>query len=259
MASDIMEKTAKILALIENASTDEEREAATIRLQVLQSKHSIDLAVARSKMYGGATPVPVQKGVPMDFSKNNKKPMIELYSRIASANDVRIDISRASDYVWAYGFDNDIEATNLMFSQLSGQMVNAAEDYLASGEYKAETQKVWSNKFNAYIDKPIDGRIARSNFYRAFVSRIGMRLFEAKKKVETEAISEDKGTELVLVTKNEKVKDFYKSTSTARGSWSGSSSTGYSASARKAGDAAGKSASIGSQGSISGSKKEIEA
>lgn len=279
--SDIIEKIAKILNKAENASTEAEGEAFLKAAQALSTKYSIELAEARahtSKKEQRENPV--RETVSFDgFGRNTKKHLVRLFQQIAEANDVTFDIAHGSTRVYPYGFPSDIELVRTLFAHLAMQMVDEANKFLTSGAYKAETQTTlvrrkvyhedgyyydrnkgeyydWDNK---YVEKPVDGRVARSNFYQSFISRVGGRLKEARRETIAEVEAESTGTELVLADKAEEVKAFYKATSTAKGSWNGPSMSGFSSASHSAGSAAGARARLSSQGSVGGPRGALTA
>lgn len=269
--SDIIEKIAKVLNQAENASTEAEAEAFLKAAQALSTKYSIGLAEARAHTSKKEKREdPVRQTVDLnDFGRNTKKHLVNLFHRVAEANDVRIDIAQGSTRVYPFGFPSDIELTRTLFAHLAMQMVEEANKFLATGEYKNEVQGTWvrKKKNNGYYDywdeewveKPVDGRVARSNFYQAFVSRVGQRLMEAKREATAEVVAESSGTELVLADKKEEVYSYYKRTSNARGSWNGPSTSAHSSSSRSAGTAAGSRARLSSQTAMGGAKGAIGA
>jgi hypothetical protein len=281
--SDIIAKIAKVLNQAENASTEAEGEAYLKAAQALSTKYSIELAEARAHIAKDQKrESPVRATVDFaDFGRNTKKHLVNLFSAIAGPNDVRIDIAHNSTRVYPYGFPSDIELCETLFAHLAMQMVEEANKFLATGEYKKETtttlvrRKVYSEDGwyyerstgryydwdEKYVEKPVDGRVARTNFYSAFISRVGRRLDEARRETIAEVIKDETkdetgstGTELVLAAKKEEVDAHYKATSNARGSWKGVSSSAYSSSSHSAGSAAGARARISGQGSIGGAK-----
>ncbi|MFZ2512263.1 MAG: hypothetical protein WAW85_14380, partial [Gordonia sp. (in: high G+C Gram-positive bacteria)] len=105
-------------------------------------------------------------------------------------------------------------------------------------------------------EKSLSPITARLNFQSAFAERIGARLLQARDEQRRTAIAGDEAeiatapgassTAIALRHKEVEVADFYKQTSSARGSWRPSSATaGYSTAARRAGDSAGRRAKIG--------------
>src|SRR5262249_35425161 len=152
---------------------------------------------------------------------------VQLFVVIAMANDVKCDIASNSTFVYAYGFAEDIDATHALYASLVVQMVKASDGYITSGAHR-----------------PTPTITARLNFQLAFGARIGQRLGDAREEARREATrdrSRRPGTAIALRDKDIELKDFYRETSKARGSWRASSATaGYSSSARRAGDRAGR-------------------
>jgi hypothetical protein len=292
---DKIEKIGKLLKQAEGASTPEEAAVFTEKAQGLATQYSVDLAVARQRASKHERrETPVQKTIHWGSdlgTRNTKTHLVELFSRIAGNNDVRLNIYHDSSGVIAFGFPTDIEVTETLFASLAIQMVEAGDKYIRSGEYKSETVYRSKRVPNPYYDAsrygyhwgepktieewghfPVDGRTARANFYQGFISEIGTRLRKARTEAEAQAIEaadadldvqEDgstvdstPGAALVLVEKRREVQDFYRSTSNARGSWKGSSAGSHSGS-RSAGQSAGRNARLSSQTSIGGGRTAI--
>jgi hypothetical protein len=181
---------------------------------------------------------------------------ISLYMAIGKANNLRFLVDRSSRFVIAHGFQPDIDITDQMYQSLSVQMVSAAEQYLARGEYRSETTTYqrydkWYG-WDSYT-KPTDGRTARRSFYNGFISTIGRRCMEAAlvaERVEVNIDGETTTGALVLVPRKQEVEDFFASVPKGRGSWSGGSarSNGH---AYNQGKEAGQRASLGGK-SING-------
>ena len=136
----MLDRLSKILNQAENASTEAEAEAFFARAQQLATRYSIDLAVARqhtAKQQKRETPETrhVRVGKPRERGNAEK---VQLFSAIAGANDVRIDIARDSTIVFPYGFPSDLDVVEALFAHLSVQMVTAAGAYLKRGDYLAD-------------------------------------------------------------------------------------------------------------------------
>jgi hypothetical protein len=265
-----VDKLAKILNLAENASTPEEADAYMQKAQALATTASIDLAVARQyTAKKEKREQPTHKTITIgEARKNNNARFVELFNAIASANDVQINMAMNSTYVIAFGMPSDIEVVEVLYTSLLFQMVESANAWLKKGEYKEE--RVWSDR--TYTYRPMSGKTARANFYDAFVQRINLRLWEARRQalaaVQEQSftvLDQESGQEvqtsaaLVLKTKAVEVNDYYKATSRARGSWKGASVSHTSSAARSAGDSAGRSARLGSQRAIGGHRTGIAA
>ena len=67
------------------------------------------------------------------------------------------------------------------------------------------------------------------------------------------------GTAIALRNKDLELKDYYRQTSKARGTWRATSATaGYSSAARRAGDRAGRRAKLGGDGELAGARSALE-
>lgn len=267
MAETILEKIAKVLAKAERTDNEHEADAFFKHAQLLASRHSIDLARARSTIAKSEKrEEPIQRTITVGAkgAMGNAR-MVSLFLEIARANDLKCNIAHNSTYVVAFGFPSDIEVTEALYANLVHQMVEGANAYLKSGAHKDDA--VWCYRTGQF--KPVNGRTARLNFYDSFTSRIGGRLSEAKREAEAAAKAADEdrqvelssGTELVLAEKKAEVDAFYEKRSNARGSWRGGSrsTNSGSQSARNAGWAAGGNARMGSNTSLPAAKKAVRA
>ncbi len=140
---------------------------------------------------------------------------MQLFTVIAHANDVKCDIASNSTFVYAYGFAEDIDASHALYASLVMQMVKASESYIASGQHK-----------------PTPTITARINFQLAFGARIGSgwpRPASRRGSEATKSETRQPGTAIALRDKDLELKDFYRETSEARGTWRATSATaGYS-------------------------------
>jgi hypothetical protein len=285
MADRMLDKLAKILAQAENASTSEEAATYMKKAQSLATLGSIDLAVARqhtAKKEQREQPTHKMITIGQARKQNNAR-LVNLFNAIAYANDVRLNIANNSTFVIAFGMPSDIEVVEVLYASLLFQMVESANAWLKTGEYKKETvrgkKKVWDAYWGAWdyetVYKPMDGRTARANFYDAFTGRISARLQEARREA-LEAAKEKTysvpstgvdGREyeievtaaLVLFDKKKEVSDYFNAKSTARGTWKGASTTTRSSTARSAGDSAARSARLGSAKAIGGQRTPLAA
>ena len=147
--------------------------------------------------------------------------------------------------MYAYGFAEDIDASHALYASLVTQMVKASEAYISSGDHR-----------------PTPTITARINFQLAFGTRIGKRLSEAREQARREATKSKAsrpGTAIALRDKDIELKSFYRETSQARGSWRATSATaGYSSSARRAGDRAGRHARLGNNQELRGARWSLK-
>jgi hypothetical protein len=268
MSTEILDKLAKVLTQAERAATNEEAEAFFQKAQLLASKYSIDLAMARAHTHNKEKrEQPTQKRVQIgEKGKPLNATFCELFMSIGRANDLKFNIAHNSTYVIAFGFPSDIELTEALYAHISMQMIEMANEFIKGGTWKGDT--TWD--LNTYRYKPVHSRVARRCFYEAFTSRIGSRLREAKAQAEAEAKATEvqhytaeeiasTGTDIVLKGKAVEVSDFYKSTSTARGSWRGGSGNTYTSNTgRSAGHSAANNARLSGQRGIGGGKKAIQ-
>ena len=85
---------------------------------------------------------------------------------------------------------------------------------------------------------------------------------EAREQTQREAKKDRRrppGTAVALRNKEIELRDYYRTASKARGTWQASRATaGYSSSARRAGDRAGKRARLGSGPELSGARSALE-
>lgn len=271
MSDKMLDKLAKLLKQAENAGTSAEAEAFMSKAQHLATSTSIDLAVARAHTAKREQrEQPTQKAIRIgERGKKGLKFYVDLFLAVGQANDVKFTIAGGATYVYAYGMPSDIEVTEVLYASLVFQMVESATAYLKSGEHKKEIVSVYcepsakNDYMGGYEQKPMDGRVARGNFYQGFTQRVGRRLYDARREAQeavqeqqyavlNEADEEVKTTgALVLKAKREEVDEFYgKETKNCRGTYSGASTSQYSVSSRSAGDNAGRSARLGSNKSI---------
>jgi hypothetical protein len=240
---------ARIAALLRQAEgTDNvhEAEAFMTAAQRLATATAIDLAVARAHSATRTkAQAPVQRTVTIGTAgARGLRTYVQLFVVIASANDVRCDVASNSTFVYAYGFAEDIDASHALYASLVVQMVRASDCYITSGAHR-----------------PTPTITARLNFQLAFGARIGQRLVEARDQARREA-QEDSGrapgTAIALRDKDLELKDFYRSASSARGTWQASrASAGYSSAARRAGDRAGKRARLGRNPELSSARTAL--
>ena len=242
---------ARIAALLRQAEgTDNQHEADAFMAaaQRLATATSIDLAVARahSDERTKAQTMPVQRTITIgNAGARGLRTYVQLFTVIALANDVKCDVASNSTFVYAYGFAEDIDASHALYASLVLQMVRASEAYICSGAHR-----------------PTPTITARINFQLAFGTRIGKRLVEAREQAQREATKgrdSRPGTAIALRDKDIELKDFYRETSQARGTWRATSATaGYSSAARRAGDKAGRRARLGSSPELAGARSALE-
>lgn len=242
----MLSRIAALLRQAEGTDNAHEADAFMTAAQRLATAASIDLAVARSHSASrSAAATPTQRTITIGTAgSRGLRTYVQLFVLIASANDVRCDIASNSTFVYAYGFAEDIDATHALYASLVVQMVRASDTYLASGAHK-----------------PTPTITARLNFQLAFGARVGQRLAEAREQAREE-VTKDRtrppGTAVALRDKEVELRDYYRSTSKARGSWQASRATaGYSSAARRAGDRAGRRARLGNSPELPGARTAL--
>jgi hypothetical protein len=251
----VIEKIAKLLALAENAGTQEEAELAMSRAQHLATIHSIDIARLRAAEPDTKRSKPIMKHVKIGpRRKHSNAPMIELLWSIAQHNTIRMTMRFDNTSCTMYGMPEDIETTELMFNALSIQMVTAGERFLTTNSWRDE--EMWSEARYSYV--PMSKQSARKGFYEGWTAAISERLYAANRAATTQAVAEAPGTDIVLRNKKDEVHDYFKSQTGRLGSWKGTSSS-QSRSGYSAGSHAGRSASLGNSAGISGGQAALGA
>lgn len=298
MSDNTLERIAKLLAQAENTDNDNEASVFMAKAQQLATLSSIDLARARAlngKRFGAAKleQREIVLGVRGTRGLNT---LVRLASGIADANEVKMDIAHNSTRVYCYGFSHDIDVVERLYASLVVQMATAAEAFRKGGTWKQDTHYVEGRyrhvdertgkqcSADSYYaeqewvdggEKPVTWLQARLSFQLGFARTVGNRLADAKFKAEEAARAAEAavvaeapeepseapqgpGTDLVLADKRQEVRDYYKGSSNARGSYRGykglSNRSGVSGAA---GREAGKNARLGGQAEIGGSKGAI--
>ncbi len=203
--------------------------------QRLATATSIDLAVARSHAdQRTKAQTPVQRTITIgNAGARGLRTYVQLFVVIADANDVKCDIASNSTFVYAYGFAEDIDASHALYASLVMQMVRASEAYIASGAAPADPDDHRAPQLPVGVRRP-----HRASGWLRLARRRGGKPPETRKR--------RPGTAIALRDKDIELKDFYRETSEARGTWRATSATaGYSSSARRAGDRAGRRARLG--------------
>jgi len=247
MTDKMLARIAALLRQAEGTDNAHEAEAFMAAAQRLATATSIDLAVARSHA-DKRTPAqkPIQRTITIGAAgTKGLRTYVQLFVVIAAANDVRCDVASNSTFVYAYGFTEDIDATHALYASLVVQMVRASDSYISSGAHR-----------------PTSTITARLNFQLAFGARVGQRLAEARDQTQRAAKKDRRrppGTAVALRNKDLELRDYYRDASQARGTWQASRATaGYSSSARRAGDRAGRRAKLGSASELSGARTPLD-
>jgi hypothetical protein len=188
-------KIAALLRQAEGTTNEHEAQAFTEKAQQLASLYQIDLAMARSFV-----PVRERKETPTHKSvwlgergRKGNDQLVTLFIRVGDANDVRCNIYHDSTGVIAFGFPSDVEVVEMMYASLAVQMVEQANAYLATGEYKKElvwrekrVKDKWGQTYVTHGQFPVDGRMARRSFNSGFTNEISTRLQQARQQAQNE-------------------------------------------------------------------------
>lgn len=243
----MLARIAALLRQAEGTDNPHEADAFMAAAQRLATATSIDLAVARSHSARRTqSQMPVQRTITIgNAGQRGLRTYVQLFVVIANANDVKCDVASNSTFVYAYGFAEDIDSSHALYASLVMQMVKASETYISSGAHR-----------------PTPTITARINFQLAFGARVGKRLSEAREEAQQEATKgrdSRPGTAIALRNKDIELKDFYRHTSAARGTWRATSATaGYSSAARRAGDRAGQKARLGDSQELPGARSALQ-
>lgn len=228
MATKTAESTITLIGrlLRQAESTTHPEEAATFaaRAQSLATRHSIDLAVAQSRL--AATEErqhPEQRTIDVDGSSRARAHYVRLYLAIAGANDVRCYISSNSATVYATGFASDLDVVDALYSTLVVHMASTCTAYIKSGQHRTEVVERHDPARGRWTCKPVHGATARADFYRAYASRIRVRLTDAAQEAEAALSTPEDGppnvgggdralvsTALVLREKRSEVEEVHK-------------------------------------------------
>jgi hypothetical protein len=242
----MLARIAALLRQAEGTDNPHEADAFMSAAQRMATAASIDLAVARSHASNRSpAQAPAQRTITIgNAGTRGLRTYVQLFVVIAAANDVRCDVASNSTFVYAYGFAEDIDASHALYASLVVQMVRASDAYLSSGAHR-----------------PTPTITARLNFQLAFGSRVGQRLAEAREQARSEATKDRRrppGTAIALRDKDVELRDFYRSASKARGTYQVSRATaGYSSSARRAGDRAGRRARLHNSAELPGARSAL--
>lgn len=244
----LVDKVGKLLAQAEGTDNEHEAAAFVERAQQLATAHAVDLELARARQAarhtrGGTEPL-VQERVEVGArGKRGNRHRVLLYSVVARVNDVMVNVAHDSTYVLGFGHRADLDVVERLWASLAVQMTAAAQRRLDAGEHR--TARVAAQTW-------------RLSFYDGWVQAVGERLEAARaraveraeQQAEQQAAPRETGessTALVLRAKAERVQDYYREHSEARGSWRGpwSGRTAVSGRAVERGRADGARADLG--------------
>lgn len=241
----LVDRIGKLLAQAEGTDNEHEAAAFVERAQHLATSYAVDLELARTRQReraarGGEEPL-VQERVEVGArGKRGNRHRVLLYSVVARANDVLVNVAHDSTYVLGFGHRADLEVVERLWASLAVQMTAAAQRRMDRGEHRAAG---------------IAGQSWRLSFYDGWVQAVGERLQAARERAVAAVTQEREGSgqpgaALVLREKAVRVQDFYAGASQARGSWRGpwSGRTQVSGRALEAGRSDGANADLGQPG-----------
>jgi len=240
----ILDTITKLLAKAEATDYDAEAEALVAKAQQLATANAIDLASARARHAGrAARTVPAQRTVRTgEPGRQGLRHAVQLIAVVAAVNDVRVDVAPGSASVVLYGFPDDLDVTERLWSSLWLQLAASAQRRLARGEHRAEG---------------VHARTWRTGYSAAFVVAVQRRLQAARASAVRAAPTGGTGAALALREKGEEVAAFHARSSSARGTWRGWGGTAGSAGAWAAGATDGARARLGTEAELRGSREEL--
>jgi hypothetical protein len=224
---------------------------------------------------------PIHKTITIgELRKRANKHLIQLMSSLASVNDVEINIASNSTFVILFGYSEDIAACETLWINISHKMVQSGEQYLDSGAWRTESTAGARHQRKSRT-KPASKQTARNSYYTGFIASLSAKLSSArdvelarakersKRHTNTEPPSArtprgarhgrpPTSTALALQNKSEEVAHYYRTHSTARGTWSGSRRVSTnSTQALAAGRRDGKRFRLGGSGELSAGAREL--
>ena len=244
----ILARVSKIYAQAEAPGrTTEEKKIFLEKAQAMAAQYSIDLALMRKREADASNEVRDRPITGQMFSFGSlpnvtyRNLAVELGSSIGNAHGVRCTIRGKSQWMTFYGFPEDIKLTELMVTRVTPMMFEACDEYLKSPEHKASGTAAAS---------------ARITFCKNFAWEIHTRLAEAVRQTVKKAVEIERGdsdpemstsTEIALRDKEIVLADYIKhefKRQGVRGSWKGSNTSGWNATAADAGRTAGRQANL---------------
>lgn len=241
----LVDRIGKLLAQAEGTDNEHEASAFVERAQQLATAHAVDLELARARQgeqhRRGAEQPLVQERVEVGArGKRGNRHRVLLYSAVARANDVLVNVAHDSTYVLGFGHRADLEVVERLWASLAVQMTAHAQRRMDLGEHRAAG---------------VAGQSWRLSFYDGWVPTVGGRLQTARDRAvaaaapasSSDGSSDGPSAALVLRDKAVRVQDYYATASQARGSWRGpwSGRTQVSGRALAAGQADGAKADLG--------------
>jgi putative metallohydrolase (TIGR04338 family) len=245
----ILSRVSKVYAQAEAPGrTVEEQKVFLEKAQRMAAEHSIDLALMRKRQADADDGLRDRPITGQMFSLTSlpnvtyRNLAVELSTAICHAHGCRNTIRGKSSYVTFYGFPEDVALTELMVTRVTPMMFEAADEYLKSPEHKRAG---------------VNATSARITFCKNFAWEVGSRLKEAVEQTIKEAVAIERGgaeqpegstsTEIAIRDKEIELSDFIAhefKRQGVRGSWKGSNTSNWNASAADAGRTAGRQANL---------------
>lgn len=234
MSEKKIELIAQLLAKAES-TTPEEAEALTAAAEKMMAKYLIDQAVIdeRRAKRGQASEQIVEER--LEFTGAYRGEMLNLASMVVYG----LGTLRAMQYTggkgkvfsfWLVGFQSDVEQAKVLIESLQLQAAVAVRAW-------------WRENKDTYAyDSTYVQEKRRRSFVHGFGTGAGTRLHESRQQAVSEAST---GTDLVLVSRKEKVDAFMDTKSTRQARARTATGRDYAA---VAGHAAGKQANVGEKG-----------
>ncbi len=246
----LVDRVGKLLAQAEGTDNEHEAAAFVERAQQLATTYAVDLERARARQHerrGGRDSEPlVQEKIAVgERGRRGNRHRVLLYVAVARPNDVLVNVAHDSTYVLGFGHRSDLDVVERLWASLAVQMTAAAQRRLDRGQHRQDgvAALTW-----------------RLSFYDGYVQVVAERLAHAR----ASAVRQDDeqvraragrphdgpGTgsaALVLLAKADRVQEFYRASSAARGSWRGAGSgrTRVSGRAQQSGRTDGARADLG--------------
>ncbi len=172
----LLDRVRALLAKAENTPYEAEAETFTAAAQKLMARHSIDQAMLAAA--GGQRDRDAPSARRVGIERPYEAPKVLLFDVVASANRCRTVWSKSFGFVTVVGFDDDIEATETIFTSLLVQSTRAMAGH------GSRSTRAGQSRTTAF----------RKSFLTAFAHRIGERLREVTQEETAAATREQEQT-----------------------------------------------------------------
>ncbi len=270
MATDTLDRIAKLLAHAEACTTPEEAEAYVEKAAHIAAVAAINLELAyahQAKKEEREEPTVKRVTTGVAGKKFANMRGVDLFGAVAEANDLRYTIAHDRSACWAYGYPSDISVTELLYGSLVTQVRQLGDAALRRGDHKAlgVHGATFRINFECGFAREIETRLLRARRearqeQKARDEEISERLVAAAGPVETTASAPAITGELVMIQKKEAVNDYYAATTAgklSRRSYSGYQPGRVHYGADAAGRAAAKTARLGTEKALPGGPKAV--